>query len=78
MGIVPIIRAVKLIPILLKFGFRIVRRAGSHAQLEHIFDKTRKVTIPVHNKDLPIKTLLSILKQAKISLGEFLKILGRK
>jgi predicted RNA binding protein YcfA (HicA-like mRNA interferase family) len=78
MGIIPIIKASRLIPILLKFGFRIVRQAGSHVQLEHFFDKTRKLTVPMHSKDLSIKTITSILKQAKISLGDFLKMLGRK
>ena len=78
MGFIPVIRAARLIPILIKIGFRIVRQIGSHVHLEHILDKARKVTIPMHNKDLPRKTLLSILKQAKISLREFLKILGRK
>jgi len=46
--------------------------------LEHIFDKTRKITVPIHNKDLPKKTILSILRQAGISLQEFLKLLGKK
>ncbi len=78
MGFIPVIRAARLIPILIKIGFRVVRQIGSHVHLEHILDKTRKVTIPMHNKDLPRKTLLSILKQAKISLREFLKIVGRK
>lgn len=76
-GIVPIIRAARLIPILVRLGFRIVRQEGSHIHLQNQFDKTYKVTIPAHNRDLPKKTLLSILKQAKIPLKEFLKILGR-
>jgi len=68
----------RLIPILVRAGFRIVRQAGSHAHLEHILYKARKVTVPMHNKDLPKKTLLSILRQAGISLQEFLKLLGKK
>lgn len=77
MSFIPIIRAARLIPILVRLGFRIVRQVGSHVHLEHVFDKTRKVTIPMHNKDLPKKTLLSILKQAKITLQEFLRIIGK-
>lgn len=75
MGIV--IKAVKLVPLLMRLGFRAIRQIGSHLHMEHMVDKTRKITIPIHNKDLPIKTLKSILKQAGISMKEFLKILGR-
>lgn len=75
MGIV--IRAAKLVPILTRLGFRIKRQAGSHLHMEHFLNKTRKITVPVHNKDLPIKTLKSILNQAGISIKDFLKILGR-
>jgi len=75
MGIV--IKAARLVPILIRLGFRIVRQIGSHLHLEHLVDKTRKVTIPIHNKDLPKKTLKSILKQAGVSMKDFLKILGR-
>lgn len=78
MGVIPAIRAARLVAILLRLGFRVIRQVGSHARLEHIIDKTRKVTVPIHNKDLQIKTLLSILRQAKISLEEFLKLLSRK
>lgn len=78
MSIFPIITARKLIPIFLKLGFKIVRQKGSHIHLEQITDATRKITIPMHNYDLPKKTILFILKQAKIPLIEFLKIIGRK
>jgi len=75
MGVV--IKAAKLVPILVRLGFRIVRQSGSHLHLENFFDKTKKVTVPIHNKDLPIKTLKSILKQANIPMKNFLKIIGR-
>lgn len=75
MGVV--IKATKLVPILARLGFKAVKQSGSHLHLENFFDKTKKVTIPIHNKDLPIKTLKSILKQAGISMKDFLKIIGR-
>lgn len=75
MGIV--IKALKLVPILVRMGFRVKRQVGSHLHLEHFLYKTRKITVPIHNKDLPIKTLKSILRQAGISTKDFLKILGR-
>ena len=78
MSFLPIIKATKLIPILIRAGFRIVRQIGSHVHLEHILDRTRKVTVPMHNRDLSKKTLSSILKQAKISVKEFLKMFRKK
>lgn len=77
MSFLPIIRATKLIPILLKMGFRVIRQRGSHVSLEHMLDKTKKVTVPMHNKDLAKKTLLSILKQAGISVEDFLRLRGK-
>lgn len=77
MSILPVIKAPKLVPILVRFGFRIVRQRGSHLHLEYILDKTRKTTIPMHNRDLPRKTLNSILKQTRIPTKEFLKLLGK-
>ena len=76
MSIVPIIKAARLIPILVRTGFRIVRQVGSHVHLEHVADRTRKVTIPMHPKPLPKKTLFSILKQAGLTLQDFLKLIG--
>lgn len=75
MSYIPIIKATKLIPILVRMGFKIVRQRGSHVHLEHIVDKARKITVPMHNKDLAKRTLLSILKQGKITTKEFLKII---
>jgi len=72
------IKAAKLIPILIRLGFKIIRQVGSHVHLEHVVDKTKKVTVPMHNKDLAIKALKSILKQAGISTKDFLKILIRE
>jgi predicted RNA binding protein YcfA (HicA-like mRNA interferase family) len=71
------ITAARLIPILLKLGFRVVRQVGSHVHLESVGNAVRRVTVPMHNKDLPIATLQSILRQAGISMADFLKILGR-
>ena len=72
------IKAAKLIPILIRLGFRVVRQGGSHVHLEHVIYGARKVTVPMHNKDLAIKTLMSILKQTRIPMKDFLKIIGRE
>ncbi|BCS80614.1 type II toxin-antitoxin system HicA family toxin [Anaerocellum diazotrophicum] len=53
----------ELIKILKEDGWYEVRQRGSHKQFRHPVKKGL-VTIPFHNKDLDIKTLNSILKQA--------------
>lgn len=78
MALLPVIKATRLIPILVRAGFRIVRQVGSHVHLEHMIDRLRKVTIPMHPKPLTKKTLFSILKQAGLTPQDFLKLLGRK
>ncbi len=77
MSFLPIIKATKIVPILVRMGFRIVKQRGSHMHLEHLIYKNRKVTVPIHTRDLAKATLLSILKQAGLSVKEFLDILGK-
>jgi predicted RNA binding protein YcfA (HicA-like mRNA interferase family) len=48
---------------LYKDGWEIKNQAGSHIQLVHP-TKQDKVTVPHHRKDLPERTVKSILKQA--------------
>lgn len=56
----------KLLQFLKKRGFYISRQSGSHMILHHSTDSTKRVTLPIHNKDLKPGTLSSILKQAGI------------
>ena len=49
--------------ILEKDGWYKKGQKGSHLQMIHP-EKSGKLTVPMHNKDLPIKTYNSILKQA--------------
>ncbi len=53
----------------------VVRQRGSHIRLQkHTRDEVLKITVPAHS---PIKrsTLSHILKQARISLEDFLELL---
>jgi predicted RNA binding protein YcfA (HicA-like mRNA interferase family) len=53
------------------FGFTEVRQSGSHVVLKN-FERNISVTVPVHGKrDLPIGTLRSILRDAKVDEDEF-------
>ena len=79
MSIIPILTARQLIKVLLKAGFKIVRQRGSHIHLEHIFDPSRITQVAIHTaKALPRGAIMGILKQAKISVKELLRLLGKK
>lgn len=77
MSVVPILKSPQIMKALLKAGFKIVRQSGSHARLQHIFDPTRQTTVPQHSADIPRWLLRAILKQAKLSTKELLKLLGK-
>lgn len=59
---------------LLRYGFKVHRIRGSHYILKHPETGCR-VTIPYHRRELALKTLNSILKQASISTEEFSELL---
>jgi predicted RNA binding protein YcfA (HicA-like mRNA interferase family) len=69
----PVLKADEVIKALQKIGFVETRRKGSHIQLKK---SNLLVTVPIHNKDLKLETLKSILRQAKLTLDEFLEILN--
>jgi len=77
MSIVPMLRAATIVRALQKAGFHIVRQKGSHVHLKLFSDPTRYATVPHHAKDISRKTLASILRQARLSVGEFLNLLEK-
>ena len=76
MSIVPILTPKKLLAILLKAGFYIVRQKGSHIWITHPVTK-RGTTIAMHTKDFSRKMFATILKQAGISIKDFLNMLKK-
>jgi len=65
----PTLTPQKIITILERRGFVLDRIKGSH----HIFyqpETKRRVIVPVHRNDLPVGTLVEILKQAGIERDE--------
>lgn len=53
-----------------------LRTKGSHYILEHSDQPSRRVTVPYHaGSDLPTGTLRNILKQAGLSIAEFIELL---
>jgi len=66
----------KLIRVLEKSGFQIDHTTGSHFIFYNKINKKR-ATVPLHRKELPKGTLMSILKEAGISKKELLMSLKR-
>ena len=70
---VPSLNYGKVVNALRRNGWVVVRQKGSHIRLQkHTSEKTHKLTVPAHT---PIKrsTLSHILKQANLSVDEFIK-----
>ena len=72
---IPSLPYFKIIGALQRNGWIIVRQKGSHIRLQkRTGSETLKLTIPAH-KPVKRSTLAHILKQAKISIDDFLKLL---
>jgi predicted RNA binding protein YcfA (HicA-like mRNA interferase family) len=72
----PSLRAADVLRALRRAGFSIVRTSGSHHRLVHDTDPTRMTTVPVHGgRDIPRGTLHDIIKQAGLTIDEFLDLL---
>jgi len=67
----------KLIKILEKAGFRIIRQKGSHVIMMN--DRKVRIVIPVHpGKDIKPGLVRAIMREAGISREKFLKLLKEK
>ncbi len=68
------ITAKKLIKILSKIGFQVIRQKGSHASLKH--SDGRVTVIPIHPTEKIDRSLLrKIIKEVKLTREEFIKLL---
>jgi predicted RNA binding protein YcfA (HicA-like mRNA interferase family) len=75
MSKIPSLSYTRIIRVLQKEGWIIVRQKGSHIRLQkRLEDNTLKITIPAHNP-VKISTLSHILKQAGINIDRFLSLL---
>lgn len=67
----------KVIKVLSKLGFRVIRQRGSHIVLKGFYkEKTRTVVVPKH-KEIAVGTLRGILFQAGLTIEEFAKLTER-
>jgi predicted RNA binding protein YcfA (HicA-like mRNA interferase family) len=74
---IPPIEANKLIKILEKEGFKVIRQKGSHVIM--INEKKTRIVVPVHpGKDIKPGLLRAILREAEVSRESFLKLLKKK
>jgi predicted RNA binding protein YcfA (HicA-like mRNA interferase family) len=73
---IPLLKPRLVLRALLRAGFVIHHQTGSHAQLRHLAKPHLRVTCPRHDRfDLPRSVLRSILRQAEMTVEEFLDLL---
>jgi len=74
---IPPLKPNKLIRILEKTGFKVIRQKGSHVIMMN--DRKTRIVIPVHpGKDIKPGLVRAITREAGISREKFLKLLKEK
>ena len=72
----PIIKASKLLRVLLKAGFFKHHQVGSHIQLKH--PDGRRTTVPFHSsREIRKGTLKAIIDDLDLSVEEFIKLIKK-
>ncbi len=75
MSKVPNLSYLKIINALKRDGWVVVRQRGSHIRLhKHIGNEVLKLTVPAH-KSVKRSTLSHIIKQAKLTAEDFIKLI---
>jgi predicted RNA binding protein YcfA (HicA-like mRNA interferase family) len=69
----PVVSARDCIRVLQKAGFEVIRQTGSHITMARK-DPSAKVIVPSH-KEIAPGTLRNILRQADMTVDEFVKLL---
>jgi len=70
----PVLKPRQVVAALEKAGFETKRRTGSHV-IMYKTDLRRPISIPQHPGDLPKGTLRAIIREAGLTVGEFLSLL---
>lgn len=71
----PALTADDVIRTLKRAGFILHRVRGSHYQFLHPSDDTLLVTVPYHRRDLPRGTVRAIIRQAGLTIDQFIAFL---
>jgi predicted RNA binding protein YcfA (HicA-like mRNA interferase family) len=74
MSKLPAVRPADLARVARHLGFVLDRQKGSHAIYFRANDR-RRLTIPMHNRDLKVGTLHGLLRDMGISREEFVSLL---
>ena len=75
-AVLPLLKPRLILRALLRAGVYVNHQSGSHAQLRHPVQTHLRVTVPRHDRfDIPRPVLRSILRQAELSVEEFLELL---
>lgn len=74
-GRLPVVSAREVLRALMPAGFYIHHRRGSRARLLPAGRPELRVTVPVHARDVPLPVLRRILRQACLTVEEFLDLL---
>lgn len=69
MSNLPSLKSREVLSILFSLGFEKLRTSGSHIRLRK---GNNLVTVPYHTRDIPVGTLRSIIRQAGLTVEEFL------
>jgi predicted RNA binding protein YcfA (HicA-like mRNA interferase family) len=70
----PVLRPRQIVTALEKAGFEVRRQTGSHI-IMYKSDIRYPISIPQHARDLPKGTLRTIIRQAGLTVEEFLRFL---
>ncbi|MBK6318812.1 MAG: type II toxin-antitoxin system HicA family toxin [Dehalococcoidia bacterium] len=70
----PALKPTEVISALRRAGFTVRRQRGSHAILANAATGRRTV-IPIHSRDLSMRTLREVIVQAGLTVEEFLALL---
>lgn len=71
----PVLSAREVLKALAKLGFKPVRQRGSHIVVVKMADSGKVGAVVPNYDEIQSRTLDSILKQARLSKGDFLKLL---
>jgi predicted RNA binding protein YcfA (HicA-like mRNA interferase family) len=70
----PTLKPKQVVDALLRAGFSIRRQTGSHVILFKS-GLNRPITVPVYTNDIPQGTLRAIIRQAGLTIEEFIELL---
>ena len=70
----PVLRPKQVVAVLEKAGFKVRRQTGSHA-IMYKSSIRHPISIPQHPRDLPKGTIRAIIRQAGLTVDEFLGFL---